>query len=79
MGEKFEGKTFCFTGKLETLKRAEAEEIVRNNGGIPKGSVVKNLSYLVTNSTEPTAKFLKAQEQGTEIISEEDFLDMVNN
>ena len=78
MAGKLEGKSFCFTGKLETMKRAEAEQLVMDNGGEPKKSVVKNLTYLVTNSTEQTVKFKKAQEQGTKIISEQEFLDMVN-
>jgi len=78
-GGKFEGKTFCFTGKLETMKRAEAEQIVRDNGGEPKSGVLKNLSYLVTNSDEPTAIYKKAQEQETAIISENEFLEMANS
>ncbi|TFG20513.1 MAG: DNA ligase (NAD(+)) LigA [Promethearchaeota archaeon] len=77
MSGKLEGKSFCFTGKLETMKRAEAEQIVIENGGEPKKSVVKDLSYLVTNETTPTAKYKKAQEQDTQIISEKEFLDMV--
>ena len=79
MAGKLEGLSFCFTGKLETMKRAEAEQLVIENGGEAKKSVIKNLSYLVTNSTEQTVKFEKAQEQGTKIISEQEFLDMINN
>jgi len=79
MAGKLEGLSFCFTGKLETMKRAEAEQLVAENGGESKKGVVKDLSYLVTNSTEQTAKFKKAQEQQeTKIISEQEFLDMVN-
>jgi len=77
MGGKLEGQTFCFTGKLETMKRAEAEQLVREYGGEPKASVVKNLTYLVTNSPELTTKLKKAQEQGTKIITEEEFLAMI--
>ncbi|MFX1478662.1 MAG: NAD-dependent DNA ligase LigA [Promethearchaeota archaeon] len=79
MGEgKLAGLTFCFTGKLETMKRADAEQLVREHGGQPKSSVVANLSYLVTNSTEETTKFVKAKKQGTTIITEEEFLNMLN-
>lgn len=77
MGGKLEGMTFCFTGKLETMKRAEAEQLVKDHGGQAKSGVVANLSYLVTNSTEPTAKYLKAQDQGTAIITEDEFLKMI--
>ena len=69
--------TFCFTGKLETMMRAEAEQIVKDIGGQTRSGVSKNLTYLVTNSTEPTTKYKKAQEQDTKIITEKDFLEMV--
>jgi len=78
MSNKFEGLSFCFTGKLDTMKRAEAEQIVIDQGGEAKKSVINDLSYLVTNSTEQTAKYKKAKEQGTRIINEQEFLDLVN-
>jgi len=77
LGNKLEGMTFCFTGKLETMKRAEAEQLVKDNGGLRRSEVTKNLTYLVTNSTEPTAKYTKAQKQDTKIITEKEFLEMV--
>ena len=75
---KLEGLTFCFTGKLETMTRNEANGLVTENGGTPKNGVVKDLSYLVTNSTEQTSKLVKAQGQGSKIITEEEFLAMIN-
>jgi DNA ligase (NAD+) len=75
---KFDGLTFCFTGKLETMTRNEANQLVTENGGTPKSGVVKDLSYLVTNSTEPTSKYVKAQGQGSKIITEEEFIAMIN-
>jgi len=75
---KLEGLTFCFTGKLETMTRNEANQLVTENGGTPKNGVVKDLSYLVTNSTEPTSKYIKAQGQGSKIVSEDEFLAMIN-
>ena len=77
MGGNLDGMTFCFTGKLETMKRADAEQMVKDLGGQPKASVVANLTYLVTNSNEPTAKYVEAQGQGTKIITEEEFLKMI--
>jgi len=74
---KLNGLTFCFTGKLDEITRSEAEDIVLKYGGEPKKSVITNLSYLVTNETTPTAKYLKAQEQGTKIITENEFLKMI--
>ena len=72
-----EGKTFCFTGKLETMTRKQAEELVAEHGGASRSSVSGALDYLVSNSTEQTAKYMKAQDLGIEIITEQDFLDMI--
>lgn len=72
-----EGKTFCFTGKLETLKRDEAFQLVEEQGGIPKKSVVKDLDYLITNSIKKTVKLQKAEEQGTKIINEDQFKELI--
>ena len=74
---KLKGLSFCFTGRLNSMKRAEAEALVERKGGVAKNSVVKGLSYLVTNEMAQTAKFLKAQEQGTKIITEDEFLKMI--
>lgn len=75
---KLDGLTFCFTGKLETMTRDQANALVTEHNGTPKKGVVKDLSYLVTNSTEQTSKYVKAKGQGSKIITEQEFLDMIN-
>lgn len=78
--KKFNGLSFCFTGKLNTIKRTRAEQLVKDLGGQPKSSVVSNLTYLVTNSTDQSAKYLKAQNQvGTKIITEEEFIKLIKS
>ena len=72
------GKSFCFTGELRTLKRADAESMVKKLGGTCKSSVTKDLSYLVTNDTASgSSKNVKAAKLGIPIINEEEFLAMV--
>ncbi|TXT66993.1 MAG: hypothetical protein BAJALOKI1v1_220026 [Promethearchaeota archaeon] len=71
------GKTFCFTGKLDSMTRKEAQELVEKHGGVSKSSVVKNLTYLVSNSDKETTKIIKAKEQGTKIITEKQFLELI--
>ena len=72
------GKSFCFTGELRTLKRADAEAMVKKLGGTCKSSVTKDLSYLVTNdTTSGSSKNVKAAKLGIPIINEEEFLAMV--
>ena len=69
------GLSFCFTGELRKMKRNAAEEKVKNLGGSVKSSVVKDLSYLVTNdSGSGSAKNKKALELGVKVIDEEGFL-----
>lgn len=72
------GKSFCFTGELNTMKRADAEQLVKKNGGSIKSSVTKDLSYLVTNNiTSGSSKNVKAAKFGIPIIDEQAFLEMV--
>ena len=76
---KLAGKSFCFTGELHSMKRAQAEALVKDNGGSCKSSVTKDLTYLVTNDTSSgSSKNQKAASYGIAIIDEEAFLKMVN-
>jgi DNA ligase (NAD+) len=71
----FAGMSFCFTGELQTMKRSDAEQIVKRKGGSCKTSVVKDLTYLVTNDiTSGSSKNEKAAKFGIKIIDEKDFL-----
>ena len=73
----FTGMSFCFTGELHTMKRADAENLVKSLGGSAKSSVVKDLTYLVTNdTTSGSSKNRKAQELGIKIIDENTFLSL---
>lgn len=77
-GGKLAGLSFCFTGELVTMKRLDAEKIVRDNGGSAKSSVTKDLSYLVTNDTSSgSSKNEKAKKFGVKVISEKEFLELV--
>jgi len=69
------GLSFCFTGELSSMKRGEAEERIKALGASAKTSVVKDLSYLVTNDPgSGSGKNKKARELGIPIIDEEQFL-----
>ena len=74
------GKSFCFTGELNTMKRADAEQLVKKNGGSTKSSVTKDLSYLVTNDTASgSSKNVKAAKLGIPVITEEEFLKLLES
>ncbi len=67
------GKSFVFTGTMDTLGRNDAKTIVENLGGIVHSSVTKKTTYVVAGS-EPGSKLDKARSAGIKIISEEEFL-----
>jgi DNA ligase (NAD+) len=69
------GLLFCFTGELSSMKRNQAEEKIKALGASAKSTIVKGLSYLVTNDPgSGSAKNKKARELGIAIINEEEFL-----
>jgi len=71
------GLSFCFTGEL-SIKRSQAEQMVRERGGTTKSSVVKGLSYLVTNdTTSGSSKNKKAAQLGIPVIDEAAFLELL--
>ncbi|MCL2411773.1 MAG: NAD-dependent DNA ligase LigA [Treponema sp.] len=74
------GHTFCFTGELKSMKRGEAEEKIRALGALSKNSVVKGLSYLVTNDpASGSSKNKKARELGIAVIGEDEFLALIQS
>lgn len=77
LGTELEGKTVVVTGTLPTLKRQEAEALIRAHGGNASGSVSKKTSYLLCG-TDAGSKLLKAQSLGIPIIDEEAFLNIIN-
>jgi NAD-dependent DNA ligase len=76
--EDIRGKTFCFTGKFRYTKDYY-ERLVVNSQGVVKSSVVKKLDFLVIPNYfyYKTEKYFKAEQQGTKIIKEAEFLSMV--
>lgn len=71
------GKSFCITGALGRPRKA-VEKIIMDNGGTIKGSVGAGLSYLITNFPDTTStKMQKAQKNGTLIIDENKFYEMI--
>lgn len=73
-----EGKTVVVTGTLTTLTRNEIKELIENNGGKATGSVSKKTSYLVAGEAAGS-KLTKAQDLGIPVLSEEEFLKMLNS
>jgi DNA ligase (NAD+) len=70
------GKSFCFTGAA-SRPRKELWELVEKNGGIVHETMKKDTSFLVLADPNSTSsKATKARKQGTNLISEEEFIKM---
>ena len=74
--KRFEGKVFVLTGSLEKFTRQEASDIIEKLGGKTSGTVSKKTSYVLAGE-EAGSKLTKAQSLGVEIISEEQFEEMI--
>lgn len=69
------GKSFCFTGELRSMRRADAEAAVKALGGSCRSSVTKDLGFLVTNDPgSGSSKNAKAAKYGVPVIGEDEFL-----
>lgn len=74
------GKTFVITGSVEHFKnRKELKERIEALGGKVTGSVSKNTDYLINNDNQSNStKNKKAKELEIPILTEEEFLAMIN-
>ncbi len=77
---RFEGVNFVITGSVEHFaNRAEVKEEIEKRGGKVTGSVTSKTNYLINNDVNSaSSKNRKARELGIPIISEEEFLNMLN-
>lgn len=73
---RFSGMTFVLTGTLPTLKRAEASKIIESFGGKTSSSVSKKTTYVLAGE-DAGSKLDKANKLGVQVISEEEFKEMI--
>ncbi len=73
---KLKGKTFVFTGALSSMSRHEAEQLVEQLGGRAASSVSRNTDFVVVGEN-PGSKADRARALGVPMITEEEFLRMV--
>ncbi len=74
--QRFAGLTFVLTGALERFTRDEASAMIEARGGKSASSVSKKTSYVVAGEAAGS-KLRKAQELGVPILTEEEFLDLM--
>jgi DNA ligase (NAD+) len=74
--KELEGKTFVLTGKLASMSRDEAGDLIRAQGGTVSGSVSKKTDYVVVGE-DAGSKHKKAVELGVKLLDEGEFLALV--
>lgn len=75
---RFEGKSFVVSGVFNAFSRNELKEVIEMNGGKNVGSISKNTDYLVAGDKMGPAKLKKATDLGINIISEDQFIALLN-
>ena len=73
---RFAGKTFVLTGALTKFTREEASQKIELLGGKVSGSVSKKISFVVVGENAGS-KERKARELGIPLLTEDDFLEMI--
>ncbi|MDY4833998.1 MAG: NAD-dependent DNA ligase LigA [Frisingicoccus sp.] len=75
----FEGKTFVITGSVHHFSNRNAlKSLIESKGGKVAGSVSSKTHYLINNDAESTSsKNKKARELGIPILTEDDFLKLL--
>lgn len=73
---RFEGQTFVLTGSLQKFTRKEAEDLIEKFGGKTSSSVSKKTNYVLSGE-DAGSKLTKAQSLGVNIISEEEFENLI--
>lgn len=76
LDERFVGKTFVLTGKLENYTRDEAAKLIEDRGGRVSSSVSKKTDFVVAGS-DAGSKLTKAESLGVTVLDETEFQSMI--
>ena len=77
LDERFVGKTFVLTGKLENYTRDEAAKLIEDRGGRFSSSVSKKTDYVVAGS-DAGSKLTKAESLGLAVLNEDQLRELVS-
>jgi DNA ligase (NAD+) len=73
-----QGKTFVVSGVFEKVSREELKKLIEKNGGKVSGSISSKTSWVIAGANMGPSKLEKATSLGIPIISENDFLKMID-
>jgi DNA ligase (NAD+) len=75
---KLEGKTFVVSGVFEQFSRDDLKKAIEDNGGKNASSISAKTDFVLAGDNMGPAKLEKANKLGVKIISEVDFVKMLN-
>ena len=75
---RFEGMSFVVSGVFSTFSRDELKKIIEDNGGKNVGSISAKTTYVVAGENMGPAKLEKATKLGVKILSENEFIQLLN-
>lgn len=74
---KFLGKTFVVSGVFEQFSRDDLKKAIEDNGGKVGSSISSKTDYVVAGDNMGPSKLEKATKLGVAIVSEQDFINML--
>lgn len=77
--DTLQGKIFVVSGVFHQMSRNELKKAIEDNGGKVSSSISKKTTYIVAGDNMGPSKLTKAENLGIPIISEQDFIDMIND
>ena len=79
LSTKLEGQSIVISGVFAHHSRDEYKAIIEQNGGKNVGSISSKTSFILAGENMGPSKLQKAEKLGIRIVSEEDFLGMIEN
>jgi DNA ligase (NAD+) len=73
------GKTIVVSGVFTSFSRDELKELIEQNGGKNGSSISSKTDFLVAGDNMGPSKLKKAVDLGVEILSEDDFVKLLNS
>ena len=75
---KLEGQIFVVSGVFHQMSRDELKKAIEDNGGKVSSSISKKTNFIIAGDNMGPSKLERAQELGIEIISEQQFIDLIS-
>lgn len=77
--DKFAGLTFVISGVFNVFSRDELKDLIEQNGGKNASSISSKTSYVVAGENMGPSKLKKATDLGVKILTEDEFIALLNN